>query len=119
MEEVKQAESVAMCTGATNSGERVQASGNQHKMEYAVLNLISIKEELKDLLEEKQEKIKTIEKLDTDHYNILHKLYVQHLSMRECAKRAGIARDTANKMHKEAVGELGKLLDEMYGKMPK
>ena len=36
VEEVKQAESVAMCTGATNSGERVQASGNQHKMEYAV-----------------------------------------------------------------------------------
>lgn len=112
MEELKQWESLAIGTGAMSDGERVQTSTTGDKMSNAVIQCIETKKMIEILSEEKKRKISVLESLETRYYNLLHKVYVQHMTLTEAYRRCGISKKTGSNLHKAAKESLQKKLDE-------
>lgn len=79
--EIEQWKAIATGTTAHSDGERVQASGSQQKMADAVCKYVAIEEEINkyidELIEARQEVIRTIEQLPAIEYDLLHKVYIQ------------------------------------------
>lgn len=67
--------------------ERVQSSGNQQKMADAIEKCVDIQNEIGAeidcLIAKKKEIIKTIETLEPEEYDLLHKRYIQHMDLKE------------------------------------
>lgn len=67
--------------------ERVQSSGSQQIMADAVVNALSVQEEINDcviaLKNKKDEIIDVIEQLNVDEYDLLHKVYIQYYTLKE------------------------------------
>lgn len=81
----EQAQWLAVATSTTGSygsdtGVRVQSSGNQQKMEAATLRYIeagaATDREIDRLVDAKRDIISVIELLDTIQYDVLHKMYI-------------------------------------------
>lgn len=108
----------AMATNMVSaaSGDKVQSSGNMHKMESAVDNYMEIEEEIKQRLKElaakKQEIISMIERLPTIDYDILHKIYVQGLTLIEVADTKERGYSWVTTIHGRALKRLQRLIDE-------
>lgn len=98
------------------SQDRVQSSGNPHKLEDAVLKIVEIDEEIANYIGElaKQEKeiVGTIERLPKVHYDVLHMLYVQHRAFEDVADKYGKTYSWATTTHGRALEALQQLLDE-------
>lgn len=71
--------------------ERVQSSSNGQKIENAVIDGVDIErkynEQIRELEEKRQRIIEDMEKLCEAEYDVLHLLYVQHLTFDEAAER--------------------------------
>ena len=111
----KQAEKrmwLEMATGTTAKvgGERVQSSSDHHTMEKQVVEAATIDEEIASLRAEKAAIIKTLERLDSDQYDFLHKAYVQNMTFKEIQYLAGKSYSWATTMHRKAKESLEKLL---------
>lgn len=104
--------SIAEGTGLSYEGDRVQSSGKPHKMEDAVIKAVEIGDAIKRLEEQKQEVISTIEVLEAESYNILHKKYIQYKSLDIIADECGYAYPTIKNKHKKALKQLQSILDE-------
>ena len=88
--EQQQWRDIACGITASIGGERVQSSGSQQKMADAINKCVDMETEIDGLVDElvniKREVIATIEKLDSPtEYNILHKRYIQFLTLQEIA----------------------------------
>lgn len=87
--EKMQWKAIAEGTSASGTGERVQTSVSLHKMEDAVIRIVEIENEINDIvlknMEYKQDVINTIEKLDPNYYDVLHKIYIQRMQIAEIA----------------------------------
>lgn len=103
---------VAEGTSMTANGERVQSSGPMHKMENAVIKIVEVDESIKALEDKKQEIIKTIELLNAESYDILHKKYVQYMNLEEVGTILGYSWSTIKRKHKEAIRRLQIILNE-------
>lgn len=117
MLEKEQWRSIAECTTVTSEGERVQSSGSLHKMEDAVIKITEIEDEIDEMIKQliniKQEIIKTIDKVeDTYSYSILHKRYVQNKSIEDIQEEKKISQSTVERKFKEAYDAIQKILDE-------
>lgn len=81
----------AMAVGITPQygGERVQSSGSQQRMADAVCKYIDIGTEIDEaidrLIDARMDVISVIEQLDAVEYDVLHKVYVQYLTLYEVA----------------------------------
>lgn len=117
--EVDHWKNVAFGTGAYSEGDRVQSSGNKQKMAAAVERYIDIQAEITadidKLIDLKQEVIKTIEKLSVTEYDLLHKVYVQGLTLDDVAERNDRSRSWADTVHGRALASLQRLLNERKG----
>ena len=102
---------IATGTTAKVGGERVQTSGDGHNMEKQILEVILIDEEIERLKGEIAEVISTLEKLKKNEYDFLHKLYVQHLSLKEVHTASGMSYSWATTTHSLALKSLQKILD--------
>lgn len=110
--EHEQWESIAEGTSVSSDGERVQSSGEMHKMENAAIMAVELENEINRLKKQKAEIIATIETLSANSYDILHKKYIQHLSLGEIADKYGYAWSTIKNKHREALNQLQKVLDK-------
>lgn len=81
---------IALGVTASVDGERIQASTSQQKMANAIEKCVDMESEIDALVDElittKRDVIAVIEKLDSPtEYNILHKRYIQFLTLQEVA----------------------------------
>ena len=128
--EMERLKALAMGTSISTEGERVQSSGSKQRMQDAVCRYISIEDDINqyidELVDKRQEVISTIEQLPTNEYDILHKVYIQHIRLYDvCENWAGETRSKAwvNKVHIKALCSLQRILDEReqlkeYPKVP-
>lgn len=114
--EKEQWRSVATNTSAKIGGERVQSSSSQHKMEDAVVKIVQIEneidEQVKHLVDIKQEVICTIEKLEASSYDILHKRYIQGIQLYEISIANNKTLSSIKRKHGKALKQLQTLIND-------
>ena len=97
--------------------ERVQSSGSQDKMANAIVKYIDLEDEddpeMRELLRLKQEIINIIKKLEPKHFKMLHRIYVQRMTIREIHLMERMSRTWADNLHNKAKEELQDVLDNM------
>lgn len=93
-------------------GERVQSTKDMHPMENKVVEAAIIDQEIDRFKKEIAEIIETIQKLPTEEYDFLHKVYVQRKDMKEIYVDGYKSNSWAKTMHKKALNSLQRVLDE-------
>ena len=95
--------------------ERVQSSGSQQKMADAVVKYIDIESEINacidSLISKKKDVISVIEQLDVTEYDILHKVYVQYLSLYDVAEIYDKSYSWVTSVHGNALKNVREILD--------
>jgi len=99
--------------GKLHNMDKVQPSGNPHKMANAIVNYLDYDNEIKRLAESKKEIIKTLERLDVEYYDILHKIYVQYITLSEYAKMKDKSYRQITNLHGQALQRLQKVIDDL------
>lgn len=114
--ERNQWKSIATSTTAQMCGERVQTSGSKQKMADAVGIYMDIEREVDEyidmLVAKKKDIISVIEQLDAGEYDIMHKRYVQYLTIEEIAACKNKTPSSIKGTHRAALGKVQKILDE-------
>ena len=103
--------------GVQHAMDKVQAQGEQQKMADAVARYVDIEAEINHIIDKlvdaRIDVIRTIEMLPAVEYDVLHKLYVQHMSYEETAYACGgYSISWVNNMRRKAEKEVQKILDE-------
>lgn len=112
----------AVATGTTvcSEGDRVQSSGSKQKMADAICRYMQMEDEINAyidrLVETKQEIIKTIELLNVDEYDLLHKIYVQKKALYEVAIEMDRSYRWVTSVHGRALANVQKILDKRHCK---
>lgn len=85
------------------SGEKVQSSGSKHKMADTVDSCVDrvrkIEKRIEELFDKMDAIITDIEQLPEDKSDILHKVYVQYMSLKEVAAIRGESYSTVTTNH--------------------
>ena len=97
-------------------GEKVQSSGSPDKIQKAIAHYIDLEKEIDDCIDDMIEKTKeiigVIEQLKTDEYDLLHKIYVQGMIVKEAAFACGQSESWGSTMHGIALKNVQIILDE-------
>lgn len=113
--EVQQLKELACNTSPNMSGERVQATGNPHKIADAIGKYIDLEREIQrrvdELVNVRCEVIAVIEQLNTVEYDILHKIYVQNLTFYDVADAYDKTYSWATTVHGRALKQVQDILD--------
>ena len=109
---------IALGITANIGGEKVQASGSQQKMADAVIKCVDMESEIDrlidDLINTKKSVIATIEQLESPtEYDILHKRYIQYLSLQEIADKYNRDYTTITTAHGRALKNVQNILDKV------
>lgn len=95
--------------------ERVQSSSNQQKMANAIVRYVDIESEINacidSLVSKKRDVISVIEQLDVTEYDILHKVYVQYLSLYDVAEIYDKSYSWVTSVHGNALKNVREILD--------
>ena len=95
--------------------ERVQSSSNQQKMADAVVRYIDIESEINACIDsiekKKRDVISVIEQLDVTEYDILHKVYIQYLSLYDVAEIYDKSYSWVTSVHGNALKNVREILD--------
>lgn len=114
--EVQQWKDIATNTSPNMTGERVQSSGNPHKMSDAIGRYIDLEREINQdiakLVDAKKDVISVIEQLNATEYDVIHKIYVQYLTFDEVAYACKHSRSWATTIHGMALKHIQELLDK-------
>ena len=113
--EKQQWKDIALGITPQMSGDRVQSSGNQQKMACAIERMIDIEKELDEfvdsLIATRNEVLSVIEQLESDEYDFLHLVYVQHFTLKEVANLKDYSYSWATTFHGNALKKVQKILD--------
>lgn len=129
LEEKEQWLAMATNISARMGGERVQSSGSQQRMADAVVESVDIGERITSainaMMAKRNEIIETIEELNVQSYEILYMMYVgrvvakkdgsyvtEYLTAKEIASEWCKSEGHIRYLHKVAIAELQKILDE-------
>lgn len=110
MIEKEQWESIATGTAGQVSGERVQTSVNRSKMSDAVIKAIGIEKDIERLTKKRRQIMDVIERLPAAEYDLVHKVYVQGLSVFEVAEEYGKSYQWGTKVHRSALRNVQEIL---------
>lgn len=110
---------VALGITAHLGGERVQTSGSKSKMAEAVEKCIDVEREISALIDRmidtKDEIISVIEGVENPtEYDVLHKRYIQKMSLQQIADRYGKEYSWATTTHGRALKSVQDILDKKY-----
>ena len=111
MRDYKRWKDIAEGMGGFSVGERVQSSRNLQRGSNAIIEYISIEEEIEALKEERKAIIQTMEQLPIPEYSILFKIYVEGCTLKEVAYSFGNSYDWAKKKKRKALNMVQKFLD--------
>lgn len=107
MIEIRQWKEIAENTTANMTGERVQSSHNPQKIADAIGRYIDLEAEIRAdieaLIAAKKDVLAVIEQLEATEYDILHKIYVQHLSLWDVADAYNRTYSWVTTVHGQAV----------------
>ncbi len=117
MAEVQKWKEIATNTSPNMTGERVQSSGNPHKIADAIGRYIDLEREINqdidNLVDAKKAVIGVIEQLNATEYDVIHKIYVQYLTFDEVAYACKHSRSWATTIHGRALKHIQEILDKM------
>lgn len=106
---------IATGMGSFSTGDRVQSSGNPHKTADAIAAYVDIEREINEaidkLIDTKREVIAVIEQLPVDEYDLLHKVYVQGMNMKEAAYSMDKTYSCITTLHGKALVRVRELLE--------
>lgn len=115
MNEKEQWKCIAYGKTVQSYGERVQSSGSQQKMADAVVKFIEIENEIDtcidNLIDTKMDVISVIEQLNATEYDVMHKVYVQFLTIQDVADIYGKSISWAKTIHKRGIRNVQRILD--------
>jgi DNA-directed RNA polymerase specialized sigma subunit len=104
---------IANNTTVNMSGERVQSSGSHDVIANAICTYLDIeREEIDGLLAKRKVIISVIEQLPPIHYDLLHKVYVQHFTLKEVASIYDMSYNWATTTHGKALNEVQNILNK-------
>lgn len=116
MAEKEQWKSIALGTTSFSTSERVQSTPNQQKMSDAVVRCLDIEAEIDQcidaLVDTKKDVISVIEQLEATEYDVLHKVYVQNITLDIVADKYERSYSWATTIHGQALKNVQKILDE-------
>lgn len=96
--------------------EKVQSSGNPQKMSDAIIKYIEIDAEIDRCIEfyvdTRKDVIEVIEKLPAQEYDLLHKVYIQHITLAEAADAYNTTYSNVTTVHGRALKMLQNILNE-------
>lgn len=102
--------------GVLHQMDKVQSSGNPQKMADAIDRYIDIETEIDkhvdELIDTKKDVISVIEMLNPIEYDILHKIYIQFLTLYDVAAIYDKSYSWATTIHGRALKNVQKILDE-------
>ena len=114
--EIDRWESVALDCSVHMNGERVQSSGSKQRMANAVENYVDLAEELREAIHsaelERQSIISTIELLPVNQYDVLFRIYVQGLQLKQVEADMNRSHTWVCTTHRKALVNLQKILDK-------
>ena len=114
--EIQRWKDIANNTTATLSGERVQSSGNPQKIADAICRYIDLEREINqdidELVEAKKDVIGVIEQLNATEYDIIHKIYVQYLTLEDVADSYDRTYSWATTIHGRALKHVQNILNK-------
>ena len=114
--EKKQWQEIATGTTSHMSGERVQSSGSQQRMADAIDKTLDIDAEIKQCIDSlfraKRDILSVIEQLPATEYDVLHKVYVQFLTLQEVADAYQNSYSWSTSIHGQAIAHVQKILDK-------
>lgn len=117
--EVEQWKRIATGMSGGNSGDKVKSSSKPDKMAEAVAKYVDIEREINAdidrLIETKKDVINVIEMLNAVEYDLMHKVYVQYLTIDEASYKMGKSYTWGTTTHKRALANVQKILDERTG----
>lgn len=113
--EKEQWQVIASGSTAQTGGERVQSSGNLHKMEDAICRYIDMEAEINEcidrLIDTKRDVLRVIEQLNATEYDVLHKIYVQYITFDDVADAYDKTYSWATTVHGRALKNVQRILD--------
>ena len=102
--------------GVSHNVEKVQSSGNPQKMADAIARYVDIEAEINQYIDRliytKNDVINVIEQLNPTEYDLLHKVYVQHITLYEVAVILDKSYSWVTTVHGRALKNVKKILDE-------
>lgn len=114
--EIQRWKDIANNTTANLSGERVQSSGNPQKIADAICRYIDLEREINqdidELVEAKKDVIGVIEQLNATEYDIIHKIYVQYLTLEDVADAYDRTYSWATTIHGRALKHIQNILNK-------
>ena len=114
--EIQRWKDIANNTTANLSGERVQSSGNPQKIADAIGRYIDLEREINQdidrLVETKKDVICVIEQLNATEYDIIHKIYVQYLTLEDVADAYDRTYSWATTIHGRALKHVQNILNK-------
>jgi hypothetical protein len=117
--EKQQWKDIALGITANMDGERVQSSGAKSKMSDAIEKCVDMEAEIDRLVDKlidtKKDVIQTIERLDSPtEYDILHKRYIQFMSLQEIADYYNRDYGWATTTHGRALKSVQEILETKH-----
>ena len=116
---------IASCSTGRITGDRVQSSGNPHKMEATADRYMEIEREIlndiAELIREKKDVISVIEQLPVSQYDLLHKIYIgvfapngktKYMTLKEAALACEMSYTSATTTHGRALQRVREILNE-------
>lgn len=115
--EKQQWRDLALGITANMEGERVQSSGSKQKMADAITKCIDVEAEIDSLvdrlIDKKKEVIQVIEQLDSPiEYDIMHRIYIQYMSLQEVADHYGKEYGWATTTHGRALKSVQRIREK-------
>lgn len=92
--------------------EKVQSSYNPQKMEFAICEALNLENEINDLIKEKNNIIKAIERLKPLEYDLVHMIYIQELTLTDVANKYHRSYSWATTLHSRALAHLQSIIDK-------
>lgn len=114
--EIQQLKDTANNTTANLTGERVQSSGNPQKIAHAIGRYVDLERELNQdidkFIDAKKDVISVIEQLNATEYDVLHKIYVQYLTLEDVADAYDRTYSWATTIHGRALKHVQNILNK-------
>lgn len=115
--ERSQWKAIAYGTTANPCDEKVQTSGNPQRMSDAICKYIDIEKEIDRCIDAfvdaKNEVIQVIEQLPPTEYDLLHKVYIQNITLDVVAAMYDKSYSWATTVHGRALQSVQRILNEM------
>jgi hypothetical protein len=110
--DVERKRSIAASIGGFQMSERVQSSGTQSKMADRIIDVVALETEIEKLIEKQNDIINVIESLEAMEYDVLYKIYILGVTLKEVATLNSYSYNWAYKWYKKGIASVQKILDD-------